>query len=261
MTEQHPSDPGALPDIDLHGIFAGQEYVLARELQASSLSGHPGVHGDGNEQLWIDLLNKRLPNRYAVSKAIVVDSAGGRSHQLDVVIHDRQYSPQVWERGDHHFVPAESVYAVFEVKPEINRDHLIYASKKVSSVRALSRTSTSFVWASGTHQGREDFVPLGGLLAGSCGWTSGLGASFETALADTVERGRLDLGCVLGQGAFEIADRERPQFVQRSGSEVALVSFLLTLLRRLQSLGTAPAIDYEAYARWIEHGPQGLPDP
>lgn len=261
MTEQDRSDPGELPDIDLHGIFAGQEEVLARELEASKLAGHPGVHGDGNEHLWIELLTKRLPNRYAVSKAIVVDSAGGRSHQLDVVIHDRQYSPQVWERGEHRYVPAESVYAVFEVKPEVNRDYVIYASKKVASVRALSRTSSSFVWASGTHKGREDFVPLGGLLAGSCGWASGLGDYFKTALTDTVEGGRLDLGCVLGQGAFEIADREQPQFVQTSGPEVALVSFLLTLLRRLQGVGTAPAIDYEAYARWIEHGPRETPAP
>lgn len=254
MTGQDPSDPGELPDIDLRGIFAGQEEVLARELESGKLAGHPGVHGEGNEQLWIDLLQRRLPNRYAVSRAIVVDSGGGRSHQLDVVIHDRQYSPQVWERGEHRYVPAESVYAVFEVKPEINRDYVIYASKKVASVRALSRTSSSFVWASGTHKGREDFVPLGGLLAGSCGWASGLGASFVDALTSTVDRGRLDLGCVLGQGAFEIADREQPQFVETSMPNVALVSFLLTLLCRLQSLGTAPAIDYEAYARWVDTG-------
>lgn len=255
MTNQSQSDPGPLPEIDLHGIFVGQEGVLARELQASKLAGHAGVHGDGNEHLWIELLKQRLPNRYTVSKAIVVDSAGGRSHQIDAVVHDRQYSPQVWERGEHRYVPAESVYAAFEVKPEINRDYVIYASKKVASVRRLSRTSSSFAWASGMHKGREDFVPLGGLLAGSCGWATGLAESFEDALSDTVEGGRLDLGCVLGQGAFEIPDREQPRFVTTSAPELALVSFLLTLLRRLQGLGTAPAIDYEAYARWIGHQP------
>ncbi|MDX6309883.1 MAG: hypothetical protein QOI06_2929 [Nocardioidaceae bacterium] len=256
MTGQNLSGPGDLPDIDLYRIFAGQEEVLARDLQASKLAGHPGVHGDGNEGLWLDLLRKRLPNRYTVSKAIVVDSAGGRSHQIDAVIHDRQYSPQVWERGEHNYVPAESVYAVFEIKPEINRDYVLYASSKIASVRRLSRTSSSFTWASGTHEGREDFVPLGGLLAGSCGWTSGLGAYFEDALADVEEDGRLDLGCVLGQGAFEIVDRGTPNEFTTSSADRALVSFLLTLLGRLQGLGTAPAIDYSAYASWIDGGPR-----
>lgn len=256
MTGEDPSDPGPLPEIDLHGIFAGQEDVLARELQASKMAGHAGVQGEGNEHLWIELLKQRLPNRYTVSRAIVVDSAGGRSHQIDAVVHDRQYSPRVWERGEHHYVPAESVYAVFEIKPVINRDYVIYASKKVESVRRLSRTSSSFAWASGTHKGREDFVPLGGLLAGSCGWATGLADAFEGALRDTVEGGRLDLGCVLGTGAFEIPDREQPGLVITSAPETALVSFLLTLLRRLQELGTAPAINYEAYARWIEQQPE-----
>jgi hypothetical protein len=252
MTNDDPSDPGPLPVIDLHGIFDGQEAVLLRELQSSRLAGHPVVQGDGNEDLWIKLLKARLPNRYTISKAIVVDAAGGRSHQLDAVIHDRQYSPQVWERGEHNYVPAESVYAVFEVKPEINRDYVIYASKKIASVRRLQRTSGSFAWASGTHKGREDFVPLGGLLAGDCGWATGLTSPFEDALDSAVVDGRLDLGCVLGAGAFEIPDREQPRCVATSGGEVALVSFWLTLLRRLQGLGTAPAIDYAAYARWIE---------
>jgi hypothetical protein len=255
MNDLDPSEPGELPDIDLHRIFAGQEEILARDLNASRLAGHTGVQGDGSEHLWIELLRQRLPNRYEVSKAIVVDSAGGRSHQIDAVIHDRQYSPQVWERGEHRFVPAESVYAAFEIKPEIKRDYVLYAAKKVASVRRLARTSTSFAWASGTHQGREDFVPLGGLLCGSCGWKSGLGDSFEEALQGTVQDGRLDLGCVLGQGAFEIPDRDKPGTVTTSAAEVALVSFLLTLLRRLQGLGTAPAIDYEAYMRWVDNRP------
>lgn len=247
-----------MPPFDLHSVFAGQETVLRGEMRTGKQAGHPGVQGDGTENLWIKLLSDRLPNRYAVSKAIVVDSAGGRSHQLDVVVHDRQYSPQLWEYGDHRYVPAESVYAVFEVKPEINRDYVLYAAKKVASVRALRRTSTSFEWASGTHAGRTDFVPLGGILSGGSGWTSNLGQPFSTALADAVVEGRLDLGCVLGVGAFEIPDRKQPGVVESSEPAVALISFLLSLLRRLQGLGTAPAIDYGAYDQWVGLGPRKI---
>ncbi len=250
MTEPE-DDPGEVPEFDLHSVFAGQEKVLLNEMETGKQAGHPGVQGDGTETLWIELLNKRLPSRYAVSKAIVVDSAGGRSHQIDVVVHDRQYSPQLWEHGGHLYVPAESVYAVMEVKPEINRSYVLYAAKKIESVRRLTRTSTSFAWASGTHKGRQDFSPLGGILCGGSGWASDLGDPFTTALDDATPLGRLDLGCVLGVGSFEIADRDQPRFVETSEPSVALVSFLLTLLRRLQGLGTAPAIDYAAYARWV----------
>jgi len=251
-------DPGDVPPFDLHSVFAGQETMLRGQMQTGKQAGHPVVQGDGTEDLWIKLLGDRLPNRYAVSKAIVVDSAGGRSHQLDVVVHDRQYSPQLWECGGHLYVPAESVYAVFEVKPEINRDYVLYAAKKVVSVRALRRTSTSFEWASGTHAGRKDFVPLGGILCSMSGWASNLGERFPTALGDAIVEGRLDLGCVLGVGAFDIPDREQPGVVEISGPSVALVSFLLTLLRRLQGLGTAPAIDYGAYAEWVGLGPRSV---
>ena len=63
--------------------------------------------------------------------------------------------------------------------------------------------------------------------------------------------GRLDLGCVLGHGAFEIIDPDRPSEITASPEPVALMSYLLTLLRRLQGIGTAPAIDYIAYEKWI----------
>ena len=37
-------------------------------------------------------------------------------------------------------MPAESVYAVFECKPALNKDLLLYGSGKADSVRKLHRT-------------------------------------------------------------------------------------------------------------------------
>lgn len=42
------------------------------------------------------------------------------------------------------YIPAESVYAVFEVKQDVE-GHIEYAAKKVESVRKLKRTSISMV--------------------------------------------------------------------------------------------------------------------
>jgi hypothetical protein len=237
---------------DLHEVFAGQEAVLIGELTSARQAGHPTVQGDATEGQWIELLRRRLPRRYDATRAIVVDSRGHRSDQMDLVIYDRFFSPQWWELADHHYVPAESVYAVFEVKPEINRDYLIYAADKIASVRQLYRTAAPFGWAMGTMNPRPSPPAiLGGLLAGTSAWSPAFGEPFRRALQDGAPNGAVDLGCVLGHGAFEIPDLSRRSEAVLSEPEVALVTFLLRLLRRLQALGSPPAIDYAAYERWI----------
>jgi hypothetical protein len=252
MTDQSATSRDAF---DLHQVFFGQEEALRGELRTARQAGHPTVQGDATEGHWIDLLGKRLPRRYDITKAIVVDSKGDRSDQMDLVIYDRCYSPQWWELADHHYVPAESVYAVFEVKPEINREYVIYASEKIASVRQLRRTAASFGWAMGMMNPRPHHPAiLGGLLAGASGWSPAFGEPFRTALEDGAADGALDLGCVLGQGAFEVPDLARRSEAVVSEPGVALVTFLLTLLRRLQALGTVPAIDYTAYEGWITGG-------
>ncbi|CAD0299356.1 DUF6602 domain-containing protein [Xanthomonas hortorum] len=112
------------------------------ELETARLAlHHPTDKGDASEQVWIKLLNTYLPKRYVVSKAHVVDSDGNFSQQIDIVVHDRQYSPFVFSYQGVHYVPAESVYAVFEAKQEINAETMSYAQIKAESVRKLVRTS------------------------------------------------------------------------------------------------------------------------
>jgi hypothetical protein len=240
--------------IDLHQIFVGQEEILRTHLRTGTQAGHPGVQGDGTENHWIELLRTRLPRRYDVTKAIVVDSVGGRSNQIDMVIYDRQYSPEFWEQGEHRYIPAESVYAVFEIKPEFNKKYVQYAGHKIASVRRLSRTSNPFGWAGGTHTGHGGFEPLGGILSTTSGWSPAYGAPFLETLRGLDANGQIDLGCVLGHGSFEIPDRSNRDQVTVSDPSVALVSFLLTLLRRLQTVGSAPALDYAAYERCARLG-------
>jgi hypothetical protein len=239
------------PSFDLHEVFIGQEEILQTQLRTGKHAGHAGVQGGGTEHHWIQLLRTRLPRRYDVTKAIVVDSNGGRSDQIDMVVYDRQYSPEFWEQGEHRYVPAESVYAVFEIKPEFNREYVLYAADKIASVRRLTRTSSSFGWAGGTHEGHGGFEPLGGILCTTSGWSPAFGAPFLEALRTLEPSAQLDLGCVLGHGAFEISDRSAPDRFTMSERSITLVSFLLTLLRRLQSLGTAPALDYVAYEHFV----------
>ena len=115
---------------------------IQRRLQAvRETIGHNGTMGDGSENVWLELLRKYLPERYAVEKAFVVDSKDSMSQQIDVVIFDRQYTPFIFVIENQKVVPAESVYAVFEAKQAIDAGMIDYAQKKVASVRRLHRTS------------------------------------------------------------------------------------------------------------------------
>src|SRR3546814_8384516 len=78
---------------------------------------------------------------YEARKGFVVDSRGVFSQQIDVIIHDRQYSPFVFTFKGTDVVPAESVYAVFEAKQELTAAYIRYAGEKAASVRRLHRTS------------------------------------------------------------------------------------------------------------------------
>lgn len=254
MSESEATTVGKAP-FNLHDAFAYQEAELAAALRTGKFAGHAGVQGQGTEDRWRALLTAMLPARYEVCAAIVVDSRGGRSEALDLVIRDRHFSPLFWEWGDHLYVPAESVYAVFEIKPEINRKYVLYAGEKIGSVRSLHRTSAPFGWAAGTMQRRDPLPILGGILADTSGWSRAFGNPFMKAMRDVGEHGRLDLGCVLGHGSFEVPNNSSVEALESSAPEKTLISFVLRLLRRLQGVGSAPAIDYAAYAGWLGDNP------
>jgi len=233
----------------LRDVFAGLQERLSAELSASRAAlAHPVARGDASESNWLAMLNAHLPLRYQAGRGVVIDSAGARSHAIDLVIYDRQYTPLLYNRDDQRIIPAEAVYAVFEVKQHISSDHVRYAGEKAASVRVLRRTSTSIVHAGGRFEPREPFRVLAGILAFGSTWKPPLGKKFQAALSGLTEDQQLDLGCVVNVGAFQAryGDDGLPT-LQVSPPAAALAEFFLRLLARLQALGTAPAVDYRAY--------------
>lgn len=122
----------------LQQAFHKEQGILMAALELSEASiTHDGKRGEVDEKHFIDILRKYLPDRYAVDSAIIIDSNGHTSDQIDVVIYDHQYTPTLLDQKDHKYVPAEAVYGIFEVKPIINKTYLIYTADKASSVRSL----------------------------------------------------------------------------------------------------------------------------
>jgi hypothetical protein len=248
-----------VPHVDLRELLVHKQSMLVEQLRASGAFWHPDAKGDVGEVNWHAALDGRndrggfLPGRYAVSSAFVIDADGNTSDQIDLVIHDAHFCPLLFEHAGHRYVPAESVYGMFEVKPELNRDYLLYAAEKAASVRALRRTSVPVVHAGGTYDPREPFEILARILARRSAWSAPFGDALTTALAYADPAGRLDLGATAEDGAFEVGYGGEPQVeLTTSEPDGGLMFFLTRLYTRLQQLGTVPAIDLAEYARPLE---------
>ncbi|TPG52443.1 hypothetical protein EAH89_17900 [Roseomonas nepalensis] len=232
----------------MRGAFIGVQKELEMKLQLASDSiAHFPTQGAVKEDHWIAVFRSYLPKRYEVATGFVIDSRGGRSQQIDVVVFDKHFTPTLLDQQNHRYIPAEAVYAVFESKPHIDKNYLEYAGDKAASVRKLRRTSVSISHAGGTFKPKVPFPIVAGILASRSSWADGLGEAFLKNLPVDSEA-RLDCGCALEHGAFDRFDEEL-RIVSAKG---ALISFLFRLLAKLQSLGSVPAIDWSAYAATLD---------
>ncbi len=243
--------------IDLIEIFRRVQAQMLSDLSVGGLFEHATSAGTATEHHWINLFERYLPRRYRAAPAFIIDADGGRSRQIDIAIFDNLYSPPFFPHEAGLHLPAESVYAVFEVKPTISKQWLRDAAEKAASVRALRRTSAPII-ASGALR-RAPIRPqpiLAGLLANSSVWSpETFGDNVRNALQHKPIGGsgsipdslhRIDLGCSLKHGAFEHAAQLRI-----SDPDESLIFFVLRLLDRLRAMGTAPATDLGEYGRCL----------
>ncbi len=237
--------------LDIAATFRAKQMELqVMLLGGRSLIAHPGEKGAATEENWRRLLRSYLPARYQVASGCAVDVDGNVSEQIDVLLLDNQYTPVLFETGGVRYFPAESLYAAFEVKQDINKDHIGYAGDKVASVRRLRRTSAPIQHAGGTHAPGPPKHIIGGLLATESGWSAGLGQRFEESLLSLDADSALDIGCAVRHGAFRIDVETGSPVITKSPRDLSLIFFTLSLLDMLQAIGTVAAIDYH---EWLKH--------
>jgi hypothetical protein len=239
---------------DLPQLLDALHQLLLVELGiARTTIGHSGTKGEVSEGRWIEMLQHHLPSRYQVSKAFVIDSRNQCSDQIDIVIHDRQYSPFVLKFGTAIYVPAESVYGVFEVKQEMSATEVEYAGSKIASVRKLHRTSIPIEHAGGTYPAKAVQPILGGLLCLKSSWAEPFGETFLEHLKKLSPEGILNLGCAAENGVFEVDYVDSKKLdVKVHDRRSPLAYFLLRLIAKLQGMATVPCLDVMAYAHWLD---------
>lgn len=235
--------------VDLGKILLQHERDLLTQLGARDLFDHPTAKGDLGEGAWHRLLGDFLPRRYQVSKAFVLDARGETSEQIDLVIHDRHFCPLLFEEDDQRFIPAESVFAVFEVKPNLKREVIRDAVKKARSVRGLHRTDRELVERGVVKPPRGPFPIIAGVLAVESDWSPPFGDPLSDALTTDDVDSRLQFGCTPKHGAFEASYGTARPDLEVSGEDGALMFFLLHLFHQLQVIGSPMGIDLREYAR------------
>ena len=264
--------------IDIKELFRGLQNQMVAQLNTNrEFILHPGSKGDSLENVWIEWLRKYLPNRYFVDKAIIIDSNGDLSNQIDLVIYDQQYTPFVLTQNGIHYIPAEGVYAVFEVKPDFQgkvEDHNFfeYTGIKIESVRKLKRTSVAIINAGQVVKARPLTKIIGGILASTNSFSHSNNKTIESHIKNLTGLQTIEIGCAVDYGSFFVnykgeENLNNPVLEERisnyykdrvfdkvtfSEKENSLVTFFLQLTRYLQqSIGTVAAIDLNAYSKSV----------
>lgn len=232
--------------VDIKELFLGQQQEMLSSLASFKVPHSPTV-GDFSEEAWLNLFQSYLPKRYCAEKALVVDHKGDVSDAIDIVIFDSLYTPFLLNKNGAKIVPAESVYAVFEVKQEISKANIEYAAEKGQSVRKLLRTSVQINNAGTMQKPKDHFEVVAGLLCRRNDWVSIDNAKENGKTHILAQQGnkKLNLVCCLEVGNFSL--NEDCSDLEISSEKEALIKFFYDLVLRLQNNGTVPAMDIAKY--------------
>lgn len=263
--------------VDLKQLFNGLQKQMSAQLNTNrEFIDHPGSKGDALENAWIEWLRKYLPNRYCIDKAIVIDHEGNTSHQIDIVIYDNWFTPFIFNQNGFYYIPAEGVYAVFEVKPDIkgnvgDKTYIEYAGEKIESVRKLKREAASFINGGVKYAPRPLTKIVGGVLCSTNSFTNKNHNSIKGHLQVLDNLKSIDLGCIADYGSFYIDYNPNEEIIivgqeaylsfyakrkfnkiKFSDANHSFVTFFMQLTRYLQqAIGTIPAINLNSYLKNI----------
>jgi hypothetical protein len=87
----------------------------------SALVEHHGERGRANELALASVLERFLPDRWAVGTGLVVDRHDVQSRQMDIVIYERSDQAALFAQATELLHPVETVIACIEVKTTVTK--------------------------------------------------------------------------------------------------------------------------------------------
>ncbi len=122
-----------------HYAAIAQSYIELALKQSGIVSGlrHAGFKGRAREAFVKHLLTPFLSHNLGICTGIVIDSHGGSSNQIDIIIYDKTLIPSLLYTLEDAVVPIESVLATIEVKSKLTRGELKAAVENARSIKTL----------------------------------------------------------------------------------------------------------------------------
>lgn len=120
-------------------LLLSQKKLEVSAEQIRNLIPTSGEIGTLIEEMFRSYLAEVLPEKIGVSHGFVMDSNGGESDQMDIILYDKMNTPRIFTSAAAHIFPVEATYACGEVKTRLNTKELRDSLKKCLSYKNLCR--------------------------------------------------------------------------------------------------------------------------
>lgn len=133
---------------------------LTLSFAGADLATTPGLVGSAKEHPVRMALRALLPPGISLGSGCVIDSHGGTSRQIDVVLYETGICPcfSINDTPETTYYPCEGVVAVGEVKSSLGSNELEDIFRKIESVKQLRRFSDKHYRSYGTKEAVENYI-------------------------------------------------------------------------------------------------------
>ncbi|WP_270165799.1 DUF6602 domain-containing protein [Paenibacillus sp. SYP-B4298] len=112
--------------------------MMVKEIELAT--AHPGLTGNYREEMWKKFFRDIIPQKFSlVHGAMIIDSNGGISNEVDIAVIDEQYTPYIFQYHTLKLIPIEAVSMVIECKSKrFSQDMLTQLEEWAKSIDKLN---------------------------------------------------------------------------------------------------------------------------
>jgi len=251
--------------MDLQEVMQSVAEQMGSEFDLSGGIQHGVTKGTAREETVKNFLKQHLPAFLGVGSGEIVSVDNQVSKQMDVVIYDAGKCPMIYRQSDVQVFPNEGVYAVIEVKSNLDSEELEKSIDTIASAKRLPKVAyydEALEIGVGPLYGRTwpYFPTLGAIFAFDSINLQDVGKGLDriSQEKDLQLHEQIDLICVLNKGlVFNFIPEEnkvlcRPDTsAQRvvAEAEETLLQFYILLMQELPQARMRP-IKMSQYARF-----------
>lgn len=104
---------------------------------------HNQEYGVYREKICKEFIKFFIPQNYMISDGFIINNNDEVSHQCDIIIYDRNFTPLLQSENKQRFFPVETIAAIGEIKSNVTFAELKIALKKLSNLKKIRKNIKS----------------------------------------------------------------------------------------------------------------------